>query len=99
MPEWLIAGDALEESVREWVIHATPPRFIARIVPTDEDGRAIDPCDADADLISGLTYSFVDGVLCEFEWIDEPPTGDGLLRLMQGAATAIEIYTQDSDGL
>lgn len=80
--EWLIASDG--ESRREYVVHTRAPRFVARMA---HDG------DADADLVTGITYACRGGeMLCEIAWIDPAPASEPeLLDLFQRVETAIAI--------
>lgn len=99
-PEWMMGSEALEDNDREWIIHTATPRFIARIVIVGDDGLPLTDDDRTADVVTGLTFSFMGDshILCEFDWIDPPPADpDDVMRLLLAAATALEIYTQDSE--
>ena len=85
--EWII-GDGVA-SAREYIVHTAPPRFIARIVACDADGRP-EPGEQPADLVSGAVYAIDEAtVLCEVEWIDKPRAGE-VTQLLEAAADAIE---------
>ena len=85
--EWII-GEG--QDGREYVVHSAPPRFIARVVMTDEkDGTPLDS-EEPADLVGGIVYAADPGtVLCEIDWIDEPQPSE-ITALMEAAAEAIE---------
>jgi transcriptional regulator with XRE-family HTH domain len=87
-PEWLIGTDP--EGGREFITHTLFPRFVARI--------AIEKIDT-ADTVSGITFATTGGeTLCEIIWQDAPPKDRAALTaLMLQAATALEIYQQDSE--
>ena len=84
--EWII-GEGKDG--REYVMHTAPPRFIARVVMTDEkDGTPLDS-EEPADLVGGIVYAVdPETVLCEIDWIDEPQPGE-ITALMEAAAEAI----------
>lgn len=87
--EWIVGdGVSADGWRREYVYHAAPPRFLARVVLTDEDGRPM-PDEGPADVISGTVYSIGDAVLCEVEWIDEVPAGQ-VAQLLAAAAAAVD---------
>lgn len=74
---------------REYVVHATAPRFIARAVEVD-DGvpvQAEHPAD-----FSGIVYAAAPNTdLCEIVWIDPPPLDhDELRALLDRAADALD---------
>ncbi|MGC1723240.1 MAG: hypothetical protein WA746_30035, partial [Isosphaeraceae bacterium] len=54
--EWII-GDA--SSGREYVYHARPPRFLARVVMCNDQGLP-DLNEAPADIVSGVVHAGVD---------------------------------------
>ena len=92
--EWIVGdGQPLEGGRRhEYVIHAWPPRFICRVVMVDEDSGkpAID--EGEADLLTGIVYQAdPTTMLCEFQWIDYPPSGEKFLTdLLESAVGALE---------
>jgi hypothetical protein len=74
----------------EYIVHAVAPRFIARVVETDEDTGQLETGDPPADLLSGVVYDAGFGTtLCEIVWIDEPDPKN-LTALMEAASDAIE---------
>ena len=83
--EWII-GDA--PSGREYVYHARPPRFLARIVMIDDNGRPI-ASEEPADVVSGVDCANDDYVLAEAVWIDEVEPGE-VVKLLEAAADAID---------
>ena len=97
--EWIVGDGPLHEagSRHEYVIHAWPPRFICRAVEVDEDSGkpAID--EGEADLLTGIVYQADSTtLLCEFQWIDDPPSGGKLLTdLMESASDALELSGGD----
>ncbi len=85
--EWILGDGA---SGREYLVHARAPRFIARVVETDDDGAAA-ATEAPADVLSGVVYSGDGFVLAEIVWIDTPPSSPAALAaLMDAAADAVE---------
>ena len=61
-----------------FMIHAMPPRFIARII------AAKDPA-------APTPYPTRDGrFLCEFQWIDAPPAAAAMAALMAAAGAAVK---------
>jgi hypothetical protein len=84
--EWIL-GDAGADNDREYLIHAHPPRFIARVVELDDDGL----CDQDTDLLTGIVYTAPDGIttLCELVWLDPTPPEADLQRLLAAGAAHI----------
>lgn len=88
--EWVI-GDALtgDGRPREYIMHIAPPRFVARIVEVDKAGHPTS-CERPADVISGTVYNVdVSTVLCEIDWIDNPPPAGQIPQLLDAAADAI----------
>lgn len=88
--EWIV-GDvpAVDGGWRSYVVHTAPPRFVARLVDTGEDGEPADHEPA-ADIVSGTVYrADVDRLICEVEWIDTPKAGE-VTALMEAAADAAE---------
>lgn len=89
--EWIIGDDPPDEGGRrrEYIVHTRLPRFIARLVEIDDDGRPV-PGEGEADVTTGVAYrADPNTVICELHWIDRPPAS-GLVALMEGAANAIE---------
>lgn len=87
--EWII-GDALgrDGRRREYIVHAVPPRFVARVVLCDDDGQPL-PEEEPADILSGVVYSSGDHVLCEIDWIDQVTPGE-VTQLLDAACDALE---------
>jgi len=83
--EWIV-GDA--PSGREYVYHARPPRFLARIVMVDDNGLPI-ASEEPADVVSGVVYANDDYVLAEAVWIDEVEPGE-VVKWLEAAADAID---------
>ena len=95
--EWILGDGPLtaEGPRREYLVHARPPRFIARVAATDEDGASA-PAEAPADLLSGVVYSGDGFALCEIVWIDPAPSyPSALAALMDAAADAVEEASED----
>ena len=92
--EWIVGDGPPREagSRREYVIHAWPPRFICRAVEVDEDSGKLAVDEGEADLLTGIVYQADSTtLLCEFQWIDDPPSGGKLLTdLMESASDALE---------
>lgn len=87
--EWVI-GDALtgDGRPREYIMHIAPPRFVARIVEVDESGHPAKG-EQPADVIAGTVYNVDDStLLCEIDWIEQPPAGQ-ITQLLDAAADAI----------
>lgn len=100
--EWIIGdGVGLDGVPRQYIVHTVPPRFIARIVETDDDfgDGEPDPAESAVDLASGVTFHAGFGaVLCEIAWIDEPRPGE-VAQLLEAAADAIERMDEIDDAL
>ena len=81
IPEWLIgtAAPGSEEDAPEWLIHTRAPRFICRVLDEAEE----------APVLSAFSYADGDWVLCDFEFIDDPPAGDALRELCRLAMDAL----------
>lgn len=89
--EWVV-GDGVTAAGcrREYVAHLMPPRFVARVVAVDELTGRPEPQELPADATSGTVYQAdVGTLLCEVEWIDDPPAGQ-ITALMEAAADAVE---------
>lgn len=86
--EWIV-GDALGDDGRrrEYIVHARPPRFIARVVACDDDGLPLP--DEEPASVAGVTYSTDDSLLCEVVFIDEVAPGE-IARLLDAAADALD---------
>lgn len=84
--EWIVS---VVPGGREYVSHLLRPRFVARVVAVDSDGLPR-PEEEPADVLTGITYSGRDYVLCEIVWIDNPPNTDALLKLFEEAEAALE---------
>ncbi len=85
--EWII-GDA--SSGREYVYHARPPRFLARVVTCNDQGLP-ELNEAPADIVSGVVSAGDDYVLAEIEWIDEVAPGE-VAKWLKAAAEAIDSF-------
>lgn len=84
--EWIVS---VVPGGREYVAHLLRPRFVARVVAVDADGLPR-PEEEPADVLTGITHSGRDYVLCEIVWTDNPPTGDALLDLFAEANLALD---------
>jgi hypothetical protein len=84
--EWIL-GDGGGAESREYLIHTTFPRFIARVVSDDDDD--------DADTLAGVTYSEGDVILCEIVWIDATPSESSLHKLFRSGCAHIAAETPD----
>lgn len=99
--EWAIgdgASDAIGDALRpdrrrEYIVHLAPPRFAARIVSVDDDGRPTAD-EIPADVVSGIVYASDEMVLCEIAWFDRPDPGQ-VTQLMEAACDAIDRLTDD----
>ena len=81
--EWIL-GDG--QDGREYIVHAAPPRFVARVVMVDEATGLPAPAEEPADVAGGIVYVVDEGtVLCEIEWIDEVDPGQ-VTPLIEAAA-------------
>lgn len=91
--EWIVGDGAAagEGFRREYVVHTRSPRFVARAVVTDPDGRP-DGDEEPADTVTGMTYQArEDLVLCEFKWLDYPPADtEELRKLLEAAVEALD---------
>ncbi len=90
--EWLV-GDGFSVAgrgaLREYIAHLQPPRFVARIVQTDDDGEP-DTLELPADVTSGTVYRADLGLtLCEIAWIDHPEASE-IARWLEAASDALE---------
>jgi len=87
--EWLI-GDTTggDGRRREYIMHLQPPRFVARIVETDDDGEAV-TAEHPADLIRGTVYTSDGYALCEIDWIEPVPAGE-IVKWLEAACDEIE---------
>ena len=86
IPDFIV-GEASDGN--EYLVKLTPPRFIARVAASDEDGLP-EPQDADADFLSGLVYSGADGLtVCEVKFLDETDQQEQFL--MQGCEFLAEL--------
>jgi hypothetical protein len=94
-PDWprdaWIVGDAKDDlgARREYIMHARRPRFVARIVMVDDEGRP-EPGEEPADVLTGVVYASDDFVLCEIVWIDPAPPSGELRALLEAACDAID---------
>lgn len=88
--EWMAGGAVGEDGrIRDYVVHLQPPRFVARVVTTDDEGLPY-PDDEPADVVSGVRYVALgddegDILLCELAWIDEPDPGE-IVHWMEAAS-------------
>lgn len=88
--EWIV-GEGPPPERREYVMHTAAPRFIARVVAMDELTDLPEPDEEPADVLTGVTYSAADSVICEIVWIDLAPTDPtALARLMERAADQLD---------
>ena len=90
--EWIIGdGPVLDTGARrEYVIHAWPPRFMCRVVLINENNEMPAVDEGDVDTLTGIVYQADrETLLCEFQWIDRPPSGDTLASLMEAASDAL----------
>lgn len=81
VPEWIICvgaprdqGDALK-----YLFHTHEPRFICRVVDEAEEEAPV----------AGFSCAAGDYLLCNFKFIDEPPTGEALTELCRRAIRAL----------
>jgi hypothetical protein len=76
---------------RGYVAHLQPPRFVARIVRLDDDGRAPAASEGPVDMASfGTRYQIdADLALVEIEWFDQPRPGE-VTGLLEAAGDAVE---------
>lgn len=87
--EWII-GEGPPPERREYIIHTTAPRFIARIVAIDELTDLPEPDEEPADTLSGVTYAHFDNLICEITWLDAAPADPtALTRLLDRAANQL----------
>lgn len=87
--EWIV-GEGPPPERREYVVHTTAPRFIARVVALDVITDTPEPDEEPVDL-DGVTYQSLDSLLCEIVWIDPAPTDPtALRRLIDRAADQLE---------
>lgn len=89
--EWIV-GEGMPDADghrREYIVHATAPRFIARSVEVDDGGPV--PAEQPTDF-NGVVYAAADDTdLCEIVWIDPPPLDQDELRsLLARAAQALD---------
>lgn len=87
--EWIL-GEGPPPARREYIMHTTPPRFIARVVGldvrTDAPERREEPVSQ-----AGVAYQADDSLICEIRWLDAPPADDDALRqLLDQAADQLE---------
>jgi len=76
---------------REYIVHTTPPRFIARAVIIDEVDGTPEPVEAPVDDEAGVVYRVAANLeLCEIEWIDPVPRAPEITALMEAAGDAID---------
>jgi hypothetical protein len=91
--EWLIGWAPSDRGGmgRRHIVHLQPPRFVARIVQLDEDGRAPAAFEEPVDMASfGTRYQIdVDLALAEIEWFDQPRPGQ-VTGLLEAAGDAVE---------
>jgi hypothetical protein len=91
--EWLIGWAPSDRGGvgRGYVAHLQPPRFVARIVQLDEDGRAPAASEEPVDMASfGTRYQIdADLALAEIEWFDQPRPGE-VTGLLEAAGDAVE---------
>jgi transcriptional regulator with XRE-family HTH domain len=88
--EWIV-GEGAPPNRREYVIHTTAPRFIARVVAMDVVTDEPEPDEEPAEILEGVAYSAGDSLICEIAWIDPPPADPtALSRLLDQAADQLE---------
>lgn len=91
--EWIVGDGARGPGGerREYVVHTIPPRFIARAVALDDLTGDPEAYEDPADVESGVVYQAGAGtVLAEFVWIDPPPTGGALTKILESACDALD---------
>ncbi|MDD9997892.1 MAG: hypothetical protein OXI95_02910 [bacterium] len=91
--EWLTCGgqSRTDEQRRRYIVHTWPPRFRCRAVVIDSHTGLPVEAEQPADVERGLIYAASpDTVLAEFDWIDRPPSGEALTRLLEAASDAID---------
>lgn len=90
--EWIIGdGRGGDGRFRSYIVHTVPPRFIARVVNIDGEGRPI-AAEGTVALEAGIRYQArLNQILCEFAWIDEPDAKD-VTQCLEAAADALESY-------
>ena len=92
--EWII-GDGPPHAAggrREYVLHAWHPRFFCRVLACDADTEVPAATEGEADVLTGIVFQAdAETLLCEFQWIDRPPSDDrALLTLMEQAADRLD---------
>lgn len=94
-PDWprdaWIVGDGRDDlgNIREYVVHARRPRFVARVVALDDTEQPT-PSEEPADITTGIVYTSGDYVLAELVWLDPPPPLADIHRLLEAACDAVD---------
>ncbi len=87
--EWITGTGTGGGRDRRYLVHTRYPRFVARVVSINEDGRPV-TAERAADLRTGVVHSDQWGLagtmLCEIIWIDMPQADDPSMRVLLGAA-------------
>lgn len=87
---WVIGeGERRNGRRGEYVLRTRQPRFIARAVEVDDEGRPV-PAEGEVDMVTGVRFQAgPDTVLTEIQWIDRAPGIQDLVRLCEEAAEAL----------
>lgn len=93
--EWIVGDGVATEGApnlptdRVYVLHTMHPRFFARVVRIDPVTE--EPHADEAPVHGGTVYrADIDIALGELHWIDPPPAGHDLTRMMEAACDAVE---------
>ncbi|MDD8013458.1 MAG: hypothetical protein PHX05_08285 [Acidobacteriota bacterium] len=88
--EWAVGDGApgINGHRREYIMHLTPPVFIARLVAMDEHGRPLTK-ERPVNLESGELYQIGDTLLCEIVWLDRPKV-DEITALFEAACEFVD---------
>ena len=63
---------------------------MCRVVLINENNEMSAVDEGDVDTLTGIIYQADrETLLCEFQWIDRPPSGDALASLMEAASDAL----------
>ena len=91
--EWLSAfGPELANGKERWyLVHAWKPRFICRIVEVDPEAGVTADWEHPVNDIEVLTYGVDEETLfCEFQWLDDVPTGQEIRDLLARGVDALD---------